>query len=52
MVEAAIEANPPHPTNPTILQGNLTQSDGDVVLSTTLLDDWRTGQAREQKLEC
>jgi len=32
MVEATIEANPPHPTNPTVLRGNLTPSDGDVVL--------------------
>jgi len=51
MVEATLEANPPHPTNATVLRGNLTLSDGDAVLSTALPWDTRCGQAREQRLE-
>jgi hypothetical protein len=34
----------------TVLGGNLTQLDGDVVLSTTLLKDSRCGQAWEQRI--
>jgi hypothetical protein len=34
----------------TVLRENLTQSDGDAVLSTTWLKDSRSRQAREQKL--
>jgi hypothetical protein len=35
----------------TVLRGNLTESDGDVVLSTTLLKDQRCGQSWEHRIE-
>jgi hypothetical protein len=47
MVEATIEDL----ASPRVLRGNLMQSDGDAVLSTTLLKDQRCGQALEQKIE-
>jgi len=46
MVEATIEDL----DIPTVLRGNLTPSDGDVVLSTTLPGDTSCGQAREQRI--
>jgi hypothetical protein len=38
----------PNPGIPIVLRGDLTQSDGDAVLSTTLSRNTRCGQAREQ----
>jgi hypothetical protein len=48
MVEAAIEDL----AISSALRGNLMQSDGDTVLSTTLPWDSRSGRAREQRPEC
>ncbi len=45
MVEATIEDL----AIPAVLRGNLTQSDGDAVLSTTFLKDTSCVQAREQR---
>ena len=47
MVEATIEDL----GIPTVLRGYLTQSAGDVVLSTTLPRDTSFGQAREQRIK-
>jgi hypothetical protein len=49
MVEATIEANPPHPTNPIAFRGNLTRSDDDVVLSTTMSGELSREQTLEQR---
>jgi hypothetical protein len=46
MVEAIIEDF----GIPTVLRGYLTQSDGDAVLSTTLLREMGREQAREQRI--
>jgi hypothetical protein len=47
MVEATIEDLAIR----SVLRGNLTQSDGEDVLSTTLLKDSRSRQSWEQRLE-
>ena len=38
---------PTHTTNPIVLRGDLAESDGDVVLSTTLLSEKKCKQALE-----